>query len=223
MPEIHSQKITRSAALLEKLYGEPQPWIADTPLDCLIAVILSQNTSDKNSFPAFAKLKRQFPTWEQVIVADEKKIVDAIRSGGLANVKAERIKNVLREIKEKTGKLDLSFLKNLPIEEAKLFLLSLNGVGPKSAAVVLSFSFGMAAFPVDTHVYRVTHRLGLQNEKTPEKAQEKLEVIVPNKLKQSYHLNLIKLGREICVARKPKCAVCPLKKECKYYKEVFLK
>ncbi len=217
------QKVKKTWAILEGFYGAPEPWVADTPLDALIAVILSQNTSDKNSFPAFRNLKKTFPSWEQVVVADERKIAAAIKRGGLANIKAKRIKNVLREIKNRTGRLDISFLSQLPTEEALEFLLSLNGVGPKSAAVVLSFAFGKPTFPVDTHVYRVTHRLGLHSEKTTEKAHEVLEQIVPDELKQTYHLNLIKLGRKVCVARKPKCNQCPLKNQCKYYKEVFSK
>ncbi len=216
------RKVEKTARILKNLYGEPKPWIADTPLDCLIAVILSQNTSDKNSFPAFANLKKLFPTWEQVIVADEKKIANAIQRGGLANIKAKRIKSVLAEIKQKTGKLDISFLSQVPTEQAREFLTSLNGVGPKSAAVVLSFAFNKPTFPVDTHVFRVTRRLGLHEEKTPEKAQ-KLESLVPDKLKQSYHLNLIRLGREVCISRKPRCGECPLNNNCNYYKTVFKK
>lgn len=209
---------------MKRFYGEPRPWKSESPLDALVAVILSQNTSDKNSFPAFSNLKKLFPTWEAVIVADEGKIADAIRKGGLANIKAKRIKSVLREIKNRTGKLDISFLADLPTAKAREFLISLNGVGPKSAAVVLSFAFGKAAFPVDTHVFRVSKRLGLiSNAVSVEKAAEEMEKLVPDAEKQSYHLNLIKLGREICVARKPRCAECPLKKQCNYYKEVFQK
>ena len=217
-------KVKTTAAILKRFYGEPVAWKSDSPLDALVAVILSQNTSDKNSFPAFRNLKKIFPTWDQVVIADEKKIAGAIRSGGLANIKAKRIKELLREIKRRIGKLDISFLADLPTAEAREFLLSLNGVGPKSAAVVLNFAFGRAAFPVDTHVYRVSKRLGLISEKTSrEKAHEVMEALVPDAEKQSYHLNLIRLGREVCVARKPRCEKCPLKLQCNYYKEVFSK
>lgn len=218
------KKIKRTAAILKHFYGEPKPWKSDSPLDCLVAVILSQNTSDKNSFPAFHNLKKLFPTWQGVVKADEKKITAAIRRGGLANIKAKRIKEVLVEIKRRTGKLDISFLSTMPTEKAREFLLSLKGVGPKSAAVVLSFAFGRAAFPVDTHVYRVSKRLGLIGEKvSAEKAAEIMENLVPDEQKQGYHLNLIRLGREVCISRKPRCEKCPLKKHCGYYKEVFQK
>ena len=218
------KKVNHTCAILEKFYGVPVAWKSDSPLDALVAVILSQNTSDKNSFPAFAELKRTFPTWEAVMNTDERKIAVAIRRGGLANIKAKRIKQVLGQIVEKTGKLDISFLSKLSTEDARQFLLSLNGVGPKSAAVVLNFAFGKPAFPVDTHVYRVSKRLGLIGEKVSrERAHEEMEKLVPDQQKQSYLLNLIRLGREVCHARKPKCGKCPLKKECKYYVQVFQK
>ncbi len=219
-----TEKIRRTSAILKNFYGEPKPWVVIDPLDTLIAVILSQNTSDKNSWPAFKKLKAAYPTWEQVMLAPPSKIARVIKRGGLANIKAKRIKQVLKEIKKRRGKLDISFLNDLTTEQARSFLLSLNGVGPKSAAVVLNFAFGKPAFPVDTHVYRVTKRLGLIGENVSrEKAHKLLEEMVPNKEKTSYHLNLIRLGRETCISRKPRCEQCPLKKHCNYYKEVFLK
>ena len=217
-------KVKATVAILKKFYGKPKAWKAESPLDCLVAVILSQNTSDKNSFRAFQKLKKTFPMWAAVMVADESKIASAIRSGGLANIKAKRIKEVLKEIKQRFGKLDISFLADMSTAQAREFLLSLKGVGPKSAAVVLNFAFGRAVFPVDTHVYRVSQRLGLIGEKVSrEKAHEVMEALVPNAVKQSYHLNLIRLGREICVERKPRCETCPLKRQCKYYAEEFSK
>ncbi len=214
----------KTASVLKNFYGEPEPWIAQDPLDSLVAVILSQNTSDKNSWPAFRNLKKTYPEWEAVIVAPTRRIASAIKHGGLANIKARRIKSVLQEIKNKRGELDISFLSGLSTEEARGFLLSLNGVGPKSAAVVLNFAFGRPAFPVDTHVYRVSKRLGLIPEKVSrEKAHEVMEKLVPDEEKTAYHLNLIRLGREICISRKPRCLQCPLKKQCVYYKNVFQK
>ncbi len=216
-------KIKRSNAILKKLYGVPEKLSVKAPLDVLIAVILSQNTSDKNSVPAFENLKKTFSTWERVMNASEAKIAKAIKRCGLANVKAKRIKEVLIAIRQRIGKLDISFLGNLPTVQASEFLLSLKGVGPKSAAVVLNFAFGMPTFPVDTHVYRVSRRLGLIGEISREKAHVILEELVPDKEKTSFHLNLIKLGREICTARKPRCLQCPLKKHCVYFKKVFSK
>jgi len=221
------RRIIATCALLKAKFGKPENWVVDSPLsdnplDSLVAVILSQNTSDKNSWPAFQALKKKFPNWEQLLNADTAIIAKTIRSGGLANIKAKRIKSVLGEIKQKRGKLDLSFLSQLPTVEAREFLLSLNGVGPKSAAVVLNFSFNRATFPVDTHVYRVSQRLGLiPANVSREKAHELMDELVPDKEKRSYHVNLIRLGRKICIARNPRCSQCPLKKHCNYYKEVY--
>ncbi len=217
------RKIIATSTLLKAKFGKLENWVADDPLDSLVAVILSQNTSDANSWPAFQALKKRFPNWEQLLTADTKIIARTIRSGGLANIKAKRIKSVLREIKQKRGKLDLSFLSQLPTPQAREFLLSLNGVGPKSAAVVLNFAFNRPTFPVDTHVYRVSQRLGLIDSRVSrEKAHELMEELVPDKEKRSYHVNLIRLGRKVCIARNPRCSQCPLQKHCNYYGEFYL-
>lgn len=217
------EKVKRTAALLSKHFGKQNKWVADDPLDSLVAVILSQNTSDANSWPAFKALKKKFPKWEQLLLADVATIASVIRRGGLANMKARRIKGVLREIKEKTGKLDISFIAHLPTAQAREFLLSLNGIGPKSAAVVLNFAFNRPTFPVDTHVYRVSQRLGLISAKiSREKVHDVMEELVPDQIKRSYHIDLIRLGRAVCVARNPRCDQCPVKKQCNYYREIYV-
>jgi endonuclease-3 len=148
-------------------------------------------------------------------------VVDAIRPAGLANQKGPRIQHVLREITAERGGLDLSFLKEMPLEEARAWLMKFNGVGPKTAAIVLCFSLGRPAFPVDTHIYRVTGRIGLRPEKmTVEDAHRYLEAVFPPEAYYAAHLNIIRLGREICGARKPNCSACPVKKLCDTGKKV---
>jgi endonuclease-3 len=150
--------------------------------------------------------------------ADPQEVIEAIRSAGLANQKGSRIQNVLRAITEERGALDLEFLLELPAEEARTWLLKFKGVGPKTAAIVIQFSLGKPAFPVDTHIYRVTGRLGLRPHKMDAvKAHEHLAALLPPEAYYPAHLNLIRLGREICQARQPKCQVCPLNDQCAYY------
>lgn len=202
---------------LLELYGEPTWRNPLPPVDELISTILSQNTNDTNRDRAFASLRQRYPTWEQVRDADPRSVIEAIRPAGLANQKGPRIQQVLQEIASERGCLDLSFLKELPLEEARAWLTKFKGVGPKTAAIVLLFSLGRPAFPVDTHIYRVTGRLGLRPEKmTVEDAHQYLEGLFPPETYYAAHLNIIRLGREICSARKPLCGVCPLRDVCAF-------
>jgi endonuclease III len=198
-------------------YGSPT-WRFPLPaLDELISTILSQNTNDRNRDRAFVSLRQAFPTWEQVRDADPAAVVAAIRPAGLANQKGPRIQHVLRRITAECGSLDLSFLSALALEEARTWLMQFKGVGPKTAAIVLCFSLGRPAFPVDTHIYRVTGRLGLRPPgMTVEQAHPYLEALFPAEAYYAAHLNLIRLGREVCAARKPVCVRCPLQALCSY-------
>lgn len=215
------QQILEIQAKLYEKYGYPENWIAqDDPLDALIAVLLSHNTTDTQSFPAYEELKKRFPKWEKCMAAPEAEIKDAIKKCGLANVKAKRIKQILTEINQREGKLDLNHLCKLSPDQAKNYLTSFKGVGPKSAAVVLNFSCKMPLFPVDTHIYRVLQRTGVINSKTTrEQAHNKMDELVPHKYKTDLHVNLIKLGRETCKASTPKCYQCPIVAQCKYKKK----
>jgi len=217
-------KTARVCLLLEKRFGREDPGVTPrgSALDILVATILSQNTSDRNSIPAFHALKKRFPRWELVLSADEKRIAAVIRRAGLANLKAKRIKHVLSEIKRQQGKLDLSFLRRMQTAQAREYLLSFKGVGPKTAAVVLNFGFGKPVFPVDVHIYRVTRRLGLVSENASrEKAHDVMDALVPDSQKGVCHVNLILLGRTICAPRKPRCLECPLNSVCLYFRKSF--
>ena len=208
---------------LEQFYGTPEWRNPLPPLDELVSTILSQNTNDVNRDRAFEALRERFPTWEKVRDADEKDVIDAIRPAGLANQKGPRIQNVLRKITAERGELDMTFLSDLDPQEARDWLMNFKGVGPKTAAIVLQFSLGKPAFPVDTHVHRVTGRIGLRpSGMNAEKAHEHLADLFPPESYYSAHLNIIRLGREICHARKPECPRCPLDEVCDYYQEVYL-
>jgi endonuclease III len=205
-------------------YGYPEWRDPLPPLDELVSTILSQNTNDQNRDRAFAALRARFPgrtgspDWEAVRDTEEQQVIQSIRPAGLANQKGPRIQNVLREITAERGSLDLSFLADLTPEEARAWLLRFKGVGPKTAAIVLQFALGLPAFPVDTHIYRVTGRLGLRPDgMSVEQAHDHLAQIIPPEAYYAAHLNLIRLGREICQARRPKCMECPLQTMCDFF------
>lgn len=206
--------------LLIEQYGQREWRPGRDPLSELIFTILSQNTSDVNRDRAWVRLKERFPTWESVLAADAEKLADAIRPGGLANVKAPRIQETLRVIQMERGEFTLDFLAEMEVDEARKWLTSLKGVGPKTAATVLLFSLGKPAFPVDTHVHRVSQRLGLIGPKTSrEKAHDVLEELIPPEIYYPFHLNLIAHGREVCKSQKPRCDTCILQEHCDYYRE----
>ena len=195
------------------VWREPLP-----PVDELVDTILSQNTNDVNRDAAFDQLRATFPTWEAVMEAPTAQVIEAIRTAGLANQKGPRIQGALREIAEHNGgKIDLNFLKHMPRDEARQWLMDVKGVGPKTAAIVLLFSLGIPAFPVDTHVYRVTGRIGLRPVNlSVEKARAFLEERIPEETFEDLHLNLIRLGREVCGARKWHCYRCPVEDLCQF-------
>lgn len=209
---------------LEKHFGRPEWREPLAPIDELVSTILSQNTNDMNRDMAFYRLKHRFVSWEAVRDADEDEVIEAIRPAGLGNQKGPRIQDVLRQISEQRGSLELDFLKELPFEEAHAWLMQFKGVGRKTAAIVLLFALGVPDFPVDTHIYRVTERLALRPAGLSlEQAHDYLAGLIPPEEYYTSHLNLIRLGRELCHARKPDCLHCPLNNICAYYLNVVSK
>lgn len=201
-------------------YGQPVWRVRLPPLDELVSTILSQNTNDDNRDRAFNALRVAFPTWEAVRDADPADVIDAIKSAGLANQKGPRIQAVLRQITEQRGELDLDFLRDMPSEEVRRWLLSFKGVGPKTAAIVMQFALDIPAFPVDTHIHRVTQRLGLCPQgASAEKAHGVLAELFPSQTYYAAHLNIIRHGREVCRARRPECERCVLTDLCEYYSQ----
>jgi len=189
-------------------------------LDEVVATVLSQHTSDHNSERAFAQLKAKFPDWEQVLAAPAGQVADAIRSGGMADQKASRIQQILAAIRTREGRIDLRRLHDLDDGAIEDYLTSLPGVGPKTAACVLTFSMGRAAFPVDTHVHRIAVRLGwIPPGTTADKAYRILSPAVPPEIRYDLHMALIVHGRAVCSAQRPRCAGCVLRDQCAYGRE----
>ena len=204
--------------IIERLlpvYGKPVWQAHHDPMTELVLTILSQNTTDTNSGRAFMRLVGKFPDWKLVMDAPTSEIEPEITVGGLAKQKAPRIKASLEAVWQERGSFDLEFLREMPLDEAKAWLRALNGVGPKTAACVLMFALGRPALPVDTHVYRVSQRLGLVPEKaSAEKAHDILEAILLPETVFPFHILLIKHGRRLCRAQRPFCGECPLLAHC---------
>ncbi len=202
---------------LQDAYGAPDWRPTYAPMDELVLTFLSQNTSDLNSGRAFAALKARYPSWQDVLDAPVAELAETIRSGGLAQRKAPRIQAALRRIQAERGEFAIGFLADLPTDEALRWLTSFDGIGHKTASIVLLFCFGKPAFPVDTHVGRITRRLGLAGPKdTEEKIKGIWEGLVPPEWYYPLHLNLIRHGREVCHARSPECRGCALEDICGY-------
>ncbi|HLI50778.1 MAG TPA: endonuclease III [Thermomicrobiaceae bacterium] len=203
---------------LETVYGRPV-WIPTLdPLEQLIQTVLSQHTSDVNADHAYRSLRARYPDWEAMRLAPIEQIAESIRSGGLADRKAATIHGILNRLFADWEDPSLISLAHLPLETAKARLTSLPGVGPKTAACVLMFALGKPALPVDTHVYRVSRRLGLiESSISPEAAHSRLESRLDPADVYSFHVGMITHGRRVCHARQPHCEVCVLNDICRYY------
>ncbi len=208
---------------LENIYGEPtrtqchaegdfQPDL----LDELIGTILSQHTTDRNSSRAFESLKTTFPTWESVLSAPTQKLAGAIKIGGLANLKAKRIKTILAELKKQTGQLSLAHLNEMTTEDAMAYLQAFKGVGFKTAACVLMFGLGRDLCPVDTHIHRILNRLGLLSTQHADETFLQLQPLIPKGKSYSLHINLIRHGKQVCTAPTPNCPQCFLAEVCNF-------
>ena len=221
MGETRIEQILR---LLIEAYGDREWQLRESPLSVLVQTILSQNTSDSNSNRAFSSFLASFGNWEEAADANVSEIADSIRAGGLGEIKARYIKQVLEEIRRRRDGFDLDFLRQLPLDEARDWLRRLPGVGMKTASCVLIFSLGMPALPVDTHVFRVAKRLGLVDSKASvERAHKVLESLVPPGDVYQFHVLLIEHGRKICKARQPLCNQCALRGLCPSYEKFVVK
>lgn len=210
-------KLARVCDALDARYGRRE-WTGGRPvLDELIYTILSQNTTSANCDKAFARLRERFPVWEAVVAAHAQEIADAIRPGGLANRKAPRIKAVLEQAYAQHGDLDLKWIADVSDTEAMDYLLALDGVGRKTAACVLMFGLGRPVLPVDTHVHRVSQRLGLIGRVDADRAHDLLAGMVPQERVYSFHVNTVAHGRQVCRARSPRCDICVIREECAYF------
>lgn len=218
MIDLNKAHIKSIIDLLTSEYGERR-WQPDhNPVATQIQTILSQHTSDVNSARTFRSLLSAFPNWEAIAEADVAEIATSIRGGGLGEVKAKRIKQALNEIRRKQGRIELDFLNQLPLDEARAWLKQLPGVGTKTANCVLLFSLGKPALPVDTHIFRVSKRLGLIDPKASvEQAHRILERLIPDEDVYRFHVLMIEHGRKVCKAMRPRCPECVLEKLCPGY------
>ena len=214
-------KYTAIAEALTQVYGELDWSRNQDGMDELVSCILSQSTNDTNRDRAFARLKSHYESWEAVRISDLDELVEVIRPAGLANQKAPRIQDVLAAIYQKAGEYSIDFLDQMSIDVAKDWLVSLKGIGPKTAAIVLCFAYGRPAFPVDTHIYRVSKRIGFLPEKlSANDAHPVMEAMVPATDYYQFHIQLIQHGRDTCHARKPSCELCCISAHCDYFSTV---
>ena len=214
---VDASHVQRVARRLIEVYGPRQQHSARDPLDELILTILSQNTSDRNSGRAWQALRARYRSWNEVLAADTRELYEVIKPAGLGNIKAPRIQAVLQEVLDRRGSFDLNFLRDLPLPKAKQWLRSLPGIGPKTAACVLCFACDLPALPVDTHVHRVSQRLGLIGPRvSADAAHDLLEQALPPDQVYAFHVNMILHGRQICRALRPLCERCPLLDLCPY-------
>jgi endonuclease-3 len=206
---------------LDSCYGHdaspPGIYATGEPLDGLMLTLLSQNTNDRNRDRAYDALRSLCPEWKAAAEASAEDIAAAIRPGGLADMKAARMKAILGRIYADFGAYSLAAMKNWTGGRVREYLRSLDGIGPKTVACVMVFDLGIPAFPVDTHVARVSRRLGWRPEKTsPEKIQDFLEASVPPERYAGGHLNMIEHGRRVCHARNPQCGACAVNDICRF-------
>jgi endonuclease-3 len=217
MKQNHRARCARINHALVGCYGEPKWTGPRDPLEVLIGTILSQSTTATNSERAYKALREAYATWEDLADAKLDAVAKALRPGGLAKRKAKHIVNLVRDLRKEYGAASLEFIKSMSVREAMRALNGIDGVGPKTGACVILFALGREICPVDTHIHRILQRIGiLGSSMTPEGAFEILQPLVPAGSSYSFHVNLIRLGREVCKAGKPRCAACPVETECRY-------
>ncbi len=218
--QLHSEHQTRLSpeAIVKRLtsrYGEFEQKPRYGALDELIFTVLTQHTSDLNAGRAFERLKERMPTWDAVLNSSREEVAQAIFHGGMSNQKSARIQAILAAIHANRNAFEIDFLRDYDLESARKWLMELPGVGPKTAAVVMSLALGMPAFPVDTHIHRVCKRLGLISDKTSaDDAHTVMEATVAPDLRFQLHMQIITHGRQICKARRPRCSQCVLADGC---------
>jgi endonuclease-3 len=207
-----SRRVRAIRDRLREMYGIPVMAPHDAPVDELVLTVLSQSTNDRNRDVAFHRLRERFPSWEAVRDAPVEEIEEAIRPGGISKVKSVRIQEILRAIGDP---VDLAWLRDASVEEGRDRLVTLPGVGRKTAACVLLFSYGLRDVPVDTHVSRVGARLHLLRPGAPfEELHDAMLDLTPKGAELEFHVNLLRHGRRLCHAQRPRCAECPLRRMC---------
>jgi endonuclease-3 len=208
-------RVGRLRERLLEVYGRPCAPPHGDPLAELVLTVLSQSTNDRNRDVAFLRLRERLPSWEAVRASDVAEVEEAIRPGGISKVKSARIKAILDDLVERTGSLDLGWMREAPVEESRALLCALPGVGRKTAACVLLFSYGLRDVPVDTHVSRVGTRLALLEAGAPfDRLHDQMVALTPRGAELEFHVNLLRHGRRTCHAQRPACARCPVRRSC---------
>lgn len=215
-------RIRHLESLLAEEYGRPEWEGPQEPLDELVMTLLSHNVNDVNRDRAYQRLRERYATWEDAAQAPLEELAEAIRPAGFPMIKGARILEALRQVRARFGKTSLKELENWPDDAIREYLRPLPGVGPKTIACVLMFAMGRPAMPVDTHVGRITRRLGLVPEKaSSEEAHALMDRMTPPDLMYAFHVEMIRHGRARCRPTHPKCETCPLAQDCLYYREHF--
>lgn len=213
----HRARCARTNKLLIKAYGRPKWPGPEDPIDVLVRTILSQNTTSANAEKTYAAIKKGYRDWDAVASARPETVARLLKSGGLAKTKSKAIIGLLRDLKKERGTATLEFIKTMSVREAMRAFEAFEGVGPKTGACVLLFALGREICPVDTHIHRILQRMGIiPLEAAPEAAFELVQPLVPKGQSYAFHVNLIRLGREVCRAGRPRCSVCPVETECRY-------
>ena len=212
----HRARCARTNKLLIRAYGKPKWPGPQDPIDVLVQTILSQSTTGAKAEKTYASLKKSYPDWDAVASAKPEVIAKVLKSGGLAKTKSKTITNLLHDLKEERGTATLEFVKTMSVREAMRAFEAFEVVGPKTGACVLLFALGREICPVDTHIYRILQRMGIvPTGTTPEATFELLQPLVPKGQSYVFHVNLIRLGREVCKAGRPRCSACPVETECR--------
>ena len=211
--------IRRICRTLARVYGSPRHGNPSKPLDDLVYIILSTRTRDLSFAGTFLEVKKHFPSWNAISPKDKRRLERILIPGGLGKLKTSQILAIISKLRQRFSKATLAPLTKMTNTEAETFLTSLPGVGPKIAKCVLMYTMDRKVLPVDVHVHRVATRLGFKTKKRPDTSQDLIESAVPPELRYSFHVNAISLGRELCVARHPKCGVCPISEWCRYHRQ----
>jgi endonuclease III len=218
-------RVARIREKLRDVYGVPLAPPHEDPLAELVLTVLSQSTNDRNRDVAFLRLRERFASWDEVRAAPVSEVEEAIRPGGISKVKSQRIHDILVAIEDTNkvrGSLDLDWMRDAPVPESRAFLCALPGVGRKTAACVLLFSYGLRDIPVDTHVSRVGMRLHLLRPGAPfEELHDAMLALTPPGAELEFHVNLLRHGRRTCHAQRPQCASCTLRRLCPAFRQVY--
>ncbi len=217
-PRIEPRVVRRVCEALEKTYGKPRLGNPREPVDDLIYIILSNKTSPQIARQTFVRLKQRFSTWDDALTSSPSVVRKILRPAGLATVKSRQIRAALKKLRIDFGSCNLDVLRGIPESQAQQYLIALPGVSEKVAKCVMIYTLGFRVLPVDSHVHRVSGRLGWTKRKRADQCHEELEAIVPPEKRYAFHVDCIVHGRKTCRPTSPLCGKCPIRRYCAYFK-----